>query len=71
MVVFRPLKNVGSKQLLVENSDLGCFAQTEIEFTGQISDNGLRMFNMYIDELTVVEYHPGPRLWHTGVRLVE
>ena len=43
----------------------------KIEFTGQITENGLRRFNMYIDELTVVEYHPGSGLKHTGVRLVE
>jgi hypothetical protein len=43
----------------------------KIEFTGEITGNGLCRFNVYIDELTSVEYHSGPDLKHTGVLLVE
>ena len=43
----------------------------KIEFTGQITGNHLRRYNVHIDELTLVEYHPGPDLGRGGVPLVE
>jgi len=41
-----------------------------IAFTGRITDNGLRRYDVHIDGLTPVEYHPGPKLKHTGVRVI-
>ena len=60
---------------LRRNLKNGCVARAEgklqkIEFTGRITDNSLRRYDVYIDGLTPVEYHPGPNLGRTGVKVV-